>query len=208
VTSTNSKRGQREYYIYHLAVSAEHRRHRVATALMGYLREIAARRGGWVIYVQANHGDDEAIALYEKHGARHQALHSILAWCRLCDDRPHSWHGAKRVIPGPAAPAHQASSHDLRDVARSLSHGRRARFVESGARAAEPSDFAAAADFSTQAIDTGGLCRVDLAAVLTGRGVAYDMMGQTERAIGDLTSRAFQRVDLVVCRAAASALCM
>jgi aminoglycoside 3-N-acetyltransferase I len=59
------ERARREYYIYDLAVSAEHRRHRVATALMGYLREIAARRGSWVIHVQANHGDDEAIALYE-----------------------------------------------------------------------------------------------------------------------------------------------
>jgi len=85
---------------------------------------------------------------------------------------------------------------------------RRARFVESGARGAEPSDFAAAADFSTQAIDTGGLSRADLAAVLTSRGVVYDMMGQTARAIGDFTSGAFQRVDLFVCRAAASALGM
>jgi hypothetical protein len=107
-----------------------------------------------------------------------------------------------------AGPDVRRARRDLPDVARSLSHGRRARFVENGARAAEPSDFAAAADFSTQAIDTGGLSRADLAAVLISRGVAYDMMGQTERAIGDLTSRAFQRVDLVVCRAAASVLCM
>ena len=42
---------------------------------MGYLREIAARRGGWVIHVQANYGDDEAIALYEMQGVRHQAMH-------------------------------------------------------------------------------------------------------------------------------------
>jgi aminoglycoside 3-N-acetyltransferase I len=69
------ERARREYYIYDLAVSAEHRRHRVATALIEYLREIAARRGGWVIYVQADHSDDGAIALYEKHGARHQVLH-------------------------------------------------------------------------------------------------------------------------------------
>ena len=84
----------------------------------------------------------------------------------------------------------------------------RARFVDSGARGAGPSDFAGAADFSTQAIDTGGLSRADLAVVLTSRGVVYDMMGQTEREIGDFTSSALQRVDLVVCRAAASALRM
>jgi len=34
------------------------------------------------------------------------------------------------------------------------------------------------------------------------------MMGQTARAIGDFASGAFQRVDLFVCRAAASALGM
>jgi aminoglycoside 3-N-acetyltransferase I len=35
-----------ECYIYDIAVSIEHRRHRVATALIEYLGKIAARRGG------------------------------------------------------------------------------------------------------------------------------------------------------------------
>jgi aminoglycoside 3-N-acetyltransferase I len=39
------------------------------------LREIAARRGAWVIFVQADHGDDPAIALYEKLGTREEVLH-------------------------------------------------------------------------------------------------------------------------------------
>lgn len=69
------ERARREFYIYDLAVGAEHRRRGVATALIEHLRAIAARRGAWVIYVQADHGDDPAIALYEKLGAREDVLH-------------------------------------------------------------------------------------------------------------------------------------
>src|SRR5215213_10152004 len=69
------ERARREMYIYDLAVSAKHRRQGVATALIEHLREIAARRGVWVIYVQADYGDDPAIALYEKLGAREEVLH-------------------------------------------------------------------------------------------------------------------------------------
>jgi aminoglycoside 3-N-acetyltransferase I len=69
------ERARREMYIYDLAVSREHRRQGIATALIEHLREIAARRGAWVIYVQADHGDDPAIALYEKLGAREEVLH-------------------------------------------------------------------------------------------------------------------------------------
>jgi aminoglycoside 3-N-acetyltransferase I len=69
------ERARREFYIYDLAVAAEHRRRRIATALIEHLREIAARRGGWVIYVQADHGDDPAIALYGKLGTREDVLH-------------------------------------------------------------------------------------------------------------------------------------
>ncbi len=69
------ERARREIYIYDLAVSAEHRRRGIATALVERLREIAARRGVWVVYVQADHGDDPAIALYEKLGNREDVLH-------------------------------------------------------------------------------------------------------------------------------------
>ena len=62
-------------YIYDLAVSAEHRRRGVATALIERLRETAARRGVWVVYVQADYGDDPAIALYERLGVREEVLH-------------------------------------------------------------------------------------------------------------------------------------
>jgi aminoglycoside 3-N-acetyltransferase I len=64
-----------EMYIYDLAVAGEHRRRGVATALIGHLRGIAAQRGVSVIFVQADYGDDPAIALYEKLGIREEVLH-------------------------------------------------------------------------------------------------------------------------------------
>jgi aminoglycoside 3-N-acetyltransferase I len=47
----------------------------VATAVIGRLQAIAAERGASVIYVQADHGDDPAIALYESLGEREEVLH-------------------------------------------------------------------------------------------------------------------------------------
>lgn len=64
-----------EFYIYDLAVDEAHRRRGVATALIDHLREIARARGAWVIYVQADYGDDPAIALYTKLGAREDVMH-------------------------------------------------------------------------------------------------------------------------------------
>jgi aminoglycoside 3-N-acetyltransferase I len=69
------ERARREIYIYDLAVGEPHRRRGIATALIERLREIAAERGAWVVYVQADHGDDPAIALYEKLGTREEVLH-------------------------------------------------------------------------------------------------------------------------------------
>ena len=73
------ERMRREFYIYDLAVAAEHRRRGVATALIEDLREIAVRRGAWVVYVQADYGDEPAIALYEKLGVREDVLHFNIA---------------------------------------------------------------------------------------------------------------------------------
>ena len=69
------ERMRREVYIYDLAVAPKYRRQGIATALIMRLREIAARRGAWVIYVQADYGDAPAIALYEKLGSREEVLH-------------------------------------------------------------------------------------------------------------------------------------
>jgi aminoglycoside 3-N-acetyltransferase I len=68
-----------EIYIYDLAVSATHRREGVATALIGALKKIAASRGAYVIFVQADIGDDPAIALYTKLGVREDVLHFDIA---------------------------------------------------------------------------------------------------------------------------------
>ena len=69
------ERARREMYIYDLAVAEQHRRQGIATALIEHLRAIAARRSAWVVYVQADHGDDPAIALYDKLGVREDVLH-------------------------------------------------------------------------------------------------------------------------------------
>lgn len=68
-----------EVYIYDLAVSAAHRREGIATALIQTLRTLASERGAYVIFVQADHGDDPAIALYTKLGTREDVLHFDIA---------------------------------------------------------------------------------------------------------------------------------
>ncbi len=69
------EKARREYYIYDLAVSVEHRRRNIATQLIEHLCGIASDHGAWVIFVQADYGDDPAIALYEKLGTREEVLH-------------------------------------------------------------------------------------------------------------------------------------
>jgi aminoglycoside 3-N-acetyltransferase I len=69
------EQARREIYIYDLAVGAMHRRRGVATALIARLSAIARERDAWVIYVQADYGDEPAIALYEKLGAREDVMH-------------------------------------------------------------------------------------------------------------------------------------
>jgi aminoglycoside 3-N-acetyltransferase I len=64
-----------EIYIYDLAVADAHRREGIATALILELKRIAALRGAYVIFVQADPGDAPAIALYKKLGTREDVLH-------------------------------------------------------------------------------------------------------------------------------------
>lgn len=73
------ERARREIYIYDLAVAEAHRRRGIAAALIGRLRHIAAERRAEVIFVQADYGDDAAIALYEKMGTREHVLHFDIA---------------------------------------------------------------------------------------------------------------------------------
>ncbi len=68
-----------EIYIYDLAVAAAHRRQGVATALIEELKNLAAARGAYIMFVQADIGDNPAIELYTKLGAREEVLHFDIA---------------------------------------------------------------------------------------------------------------------------------
>jgi aminoglycoside 3-N-acetyltransferase I len=70
-----------EIYIYDLAVATGHRREGIATALIDALGRIAAARGAYVMFVQADTGveDQPAIALYSKLGTREEVLHFDIA---------------------------------------------------------------------------------------------------------------------------------
>lgn len=69
------EQARREIYIYDLAVDTAHRRRGIATALIAELQKLAAKRGAYVIFVQADHGDDAAIALHTRLGTREGVLH-------------------------------------------------------------------------------------------------------------------------------------
>lgn len=68
-----------EIYLYDLAVALEHRRKGVATALISGLKTLAAKRGSYVIFVQADPSDDPAIALYTMLGVREDVFHFDIA---------------------------------------------------------------------------------------------------------------------------------
>lgn len=64
-----------EIHIYDLAVTETHRRRGVATGLIEHLKSVAATRGAYLIFVQADYIDPPAIALYTKLGIREDILH-------------------------------------------------------------------------------------------------------------------------------------
>jgi aminoglycoside 3-N-acetyltransferase I len=76
---TKFEQERRELYIYDLAVASTHRRQSIATALIRRLQTIARDLGAWVTFVQADLGDDPAIALYTKLGTREDVLHFDIA---------------------------------------------------------------------------------------------------------------------------------
>ena len=73
------ERERSEIYIYDLAVAETHRRQGIATAMIAELQRIGALRGAYVIFVQADYGDDPAIALYTKLGTREDVMHFDIA---------------------------------------------------------------------------------------------------------------------------------
>lgn len=64
-----------EVYLYDLAVDAGCRRQGIATALIEAVCREGRARGAWVVFVQADEGDDAAIALYSRLGVRERVLH-------------------------------------------------------------------------------------------------------------------------------------
>lgn len=70
-----------EIYLCDLAVAAVCRRRGIATALIERLKMVAAERGAYVIFVQADTGieDEPAIALYSRLGKREEVLHFDIA---------------------------------------------------------------------------------------------------------------------------------
>lgn len=71
-----------EIYIYDLAVGKAHRRKGVATALIGNLRRLGKSCQAWVIFVQADRGDEAAIKLYSALGSREDVYHFDMALSR------------------------------------------------------------------------------------------------------------------------------
>lgn len=68
-----------EIHIYDLAVAEAHRRQGIATALIGEIQRLGPAYGAHVIFIQADLGDDPAIALYTKLGIREDVLHFDIA---------------------------------------------------------------------------------------------------------------------------------
>jgi aminoglycoside 3-N-acetyltransferase I len=64
-----------EIYLYDLAVAEAHRRQGIAKRLIRALEGVAAACGAYVVIVQADHGDEPAIALYSRLGTREDVLH-------------------------------------------------------------------------------------------------------------------------------------
>ena len=69
------EQARKELYLYDLAVDAAYRRQGIASRLIERLQALAAERGAWVIFVQADRGDEAAIALYSRFGLAEEVLH-------------------------------------------------------------------------------------------------------------------------------------
>jgi aminoglycoside 3-N-acetyltransferase I len=64
-----------EVYIYDLGVLEDVRRQGIATLLIRHLQRLAAERGAYVIFVQADLEDGPAIALYDSLGLKETVHH-------------------------------------------------------------------------------------------------------------------------------------
>jgi len=73
------ERERSEVYIYDLAVAEPYRRQGIATDLIRSLQRIARDRGAYVLFVQADPGDEPAIRLYQSLGTREDVHHFDIA---------------------------------------------------------------------------------------------------------------------------------
>lgn len=64
-----------EIYVYDLGVKSGFRRRGIATSLLRELGLIGRERGAWTMFLQADYGDDPAIALYSGLGRREDVIH-------------------------------------------------------------------------------------------------------------------------------------
>ncbi len=69
------EQARRKIYIYDLAVAQAQRRRGIATALIEEVRRLAAARGAWVVFIQAEKDDAAPVALYSRLGRRQEVLH-------------------------------------------------------------------------------------------------------------------------------------
>ncbi|WP_353047798.1 GNAT family N-acetyltransferase [Planococcus sp. ISL-109] len=61
--------------MYDLAVDSQHRRKKIATNLIRFLKDEAAGLGAWVVFVQADPIDTAVVKLYESLGIRKEVFH-------------------------------------------------------------------------------------------------------------------------------------
>ncbi|NQS70905.1 MAG: AAC(3)-I family aminoglycoside N-acetyltransferase [Desulfobulbaceae bacterium] len=66
---------RKEIYIYDLAVLERYRRQGIASGRNQELQRTAIAIGAYVIFVQADYGDDPAVSLYTKLGTREDVMH-------------------------------------------------------------------------------------------------------------------------------------
>lgn len=70
---------RREVFVYDLAVAEGHRREGIATALLRETSRVAARRGAYAMFIQADADDEAPIAVYSRLGTRLDAVHFDIA---------------------------------------------------------------------------------------------------------------------------------
>lgn len=68
-----------EFFIHDLAVEAAARRQGLASALIVDLQHLEAEHGAYVVDMQADHGDEPAIALYTRLSRREEVLNFDIA---------------------------------------------------------------------------------------------------------------------------------